>query len=290
MLWGGRRAPFTLLGGYLGAGKTTVVNHLVRHGGGRRLVVLVNDVGAVNVDADLIAEHDGATLSLTNGCVCCSIGDDLGRTLETIRELDEPPDHVLMELSGVAEPARVAPWAGTAGFRLDGIVIVADAEQLPEQLGREYVGDAVRAQLATADLVLLTKSDVGDPAAATDVIAATTLAPIVAASFGRVDPTIVFGLGAMVAPPAAAPGAPGAGHRTDVVDVGQPSVDELRSLVEGLGPDVVRAKGLVACRDADVAEVHVVGHRRTVRVRSDLSIDVAGRSLVVIRVAAPTPT
>ena len=287
MLWGGRRVPFTLLGGYLGAGKTTVVNHLVRHGGGRRLVVLVNDVGAVNVDADLIAAHDGATLSLTNGCVCCSIGGDLGRTLETIRELDEPPDHVLMELSGVAEPARVAPWASTAGFRLDGVVVVVDAEQLAEQVERDYVGDTVRAQLAAADLVVLNKSDVGDPVAATAVIAASTAAPIVPTSSGRVDPAIVLGIGATVAP-AASPGGPIEMHTTDVVDVGQPSLDELRSLVDRLGTDAVRAKGLVACRDADVAEVHVVGHRRTVRVRSDLAADVAGRTLVVIRVASPT--
>ena len=108
MLWSGRRAPVTLIGGYLGSGKTTVLNHLIRHADGRRLVVLVNDIGAVNVDAALVAEHDGDTMTLTNGCVCCSITDDLGLTLESIRQMPEPPDHVVMELSGVAEPARVA--------------------------------------------------------------------------------------------------------------------------------------------------------------------------------------
>ena len=67
MLWNGRRVAFTLLGGYLGAGKTTIINHVVRHAGGRRIVVLVNDLAAVGVDAALIADHDGTTLTLTNG-------------------------------------------------------------------------------------------------------------------------------------------------------------------------------------------------------------------------------
>ena len=111
------RPSHTLLAGYLGAGKTTVVNRVVAAAGGRRIVVLVNDVGAIDVDAALIAEHDGTTLSLTNGCVCCALADDFTETLELVRAMDTPPDHVLMELSGVAEPARVAPWANTAGFR-----------------------------------------------------------------------------------------------------------------------------------------------------------------------------
>lgn len=154
MLWDGRRVPFTLLGGYLGSGKTTLVNHALATSGGRRLVVLVNDLGAINIDVDLIAEHAGSTMSLTNGCVCCSIADDLGQTLEEIRAFTEPPDHILMELSGVAEPARVAPWAATTGYRLDGIVVTADAEQIDAQLTDELVGDSVRAQLVSADLVV----------------------------------------------------------------------------------------------------------------------------------------
>ena len=106
--------PFTLLGGYLGAGKTTLVNRLLATTD-RRLVVLVNDVGAINVDVALIASHDGETLTLSNGCVCCAIADDLGPALERVRELaagPNPPEQVIMELSGVAEPARVAPTDG----------------------------------------------------------------------------------------------------------------------------------------------------------------------------------
>ena len=286
MLWDGRRAPFTLIGGYLGAGKTTVVNHLVRHSTGRRLVVLVNDIGAVNVDADLIADHNGTTLSLTNGCVCCSIADDLGQTLEKIRELPEPPDHIVMELSGVAEPARVAPWASTAGFRLDGIVVVADAEQLVEQVERAYVGDTVRSQLTAADLVLLTKSDLAPPGPATQVIAGLTTAPVVSIIDGEFEPSLVFGLTAATdrTPPDA-----NADMRyvTDVIDVDSPSIDELRELVDGLDRSVLRAKGLLRCRGEEhPLEVHVVGRRRTIRSRQDLPIERSSTKLVVIRIGA----
>ena len=183
--WGhtpsGHRVPFTLLGGYLGAGKTTIVNHVVRNAGGRRLVVLVNDLAAVNVDAALIADHDGTTLSLSNGCVCCAIADDFAQTLEQIRAMPETPDHVLMELSGVGEPARVAPWASTAGFRLDGIVVVADADQIAELIEREYLGDTIAAQLRSADIVLLTKTDLAADAgaAARSLIGVRSRAPII---------------------------------------------------------------------------------------------------------------
>lgn len=291
MLWDGRRVPFTLLGGYLGAGKTTIVNHLLRTARGRRLVVLVNDVGAVNVDATLIADHDGETLTLTNGCVCCGIADDFGRTLEQIRELPEPPDHVLMELSGVAEPARVAPWANTAGFRLDGIVVAADADQIAEHIGRAYVGDTIRAQLAAADVVLLTKPDLAADggSSARRLIAATTSAPSLEVVSGVVDIEVVLGVVRDPSAPGDAP--PGAsdpeGHETSLLDIGDITTDELRGVVDGLGSDVVRAKGLVMCvDDAAPIEVQVVGRRRTIRRRPDLDRGRASGELVTISVPA----
>ena len=77
--------PLTVIGGYLGAGKTTLINQLLTGERGRRLGVLVNDFGDINIDVDLIAQHDGETLALTNGCVCCNIRDDLGAALESLR-------------------------------------------------------------------------------------------------------------------------------------------------------------------------------------------------------------
>jgi G3E family GTPase len=291
-LWDGRRAPFTLLGGYLGAGKTTIVNHVVRHAGGRRLVVLVNDVGTVNVDATLIADHDGTTLTLTNGCVCCAIADDFAVTLERLRGWPEPPDHVLMELSGVAEPARVAPWADTTGFRLDGVVVAVDAEQVVQLAGRPYVGGTILEQLRSADVVLLTKTDLAADggAAARDLVGCHTSAPVLVATDGRVDVEVVLGLGA------ADRGAPlvvAGEHRdvdayaTSVLDPGRPTRAELDELVRALPADVIRAKGLVDCSDDDApVEVHVVGTRRTLRRRRDLP---AGRATGIVVVAVRSP-
>lgn len=276
------RVPFTLLGGYLGAGKTTLLNRLLTATTGRRIVALVNDVGAVNVDAALVADHDGATLSLTNGCVCCALGDDVVTTLEQVRSMTPPPDHVVMELSGVGEPARLAPWANTTGFRLDGIVVLADADQIVELADRRYVGDTIRSQLGAADLVLLTKTDlVDDLEPARRLVTSLCHAPVHDAA--HVDPQIVFDVGGGPLPE------PTAGHvRHDVstVDTAGLTRPELDALVAGLGADVVRAKGLVRCSDVDhPVEVHVVGRRRSVRARPELMPEAAADVIVVVSVA-----
>ena len=288
-LWEGRRAPFTLLGGYLGAGKTTIVNHLVRATGGRRIVVLVNDVGAIDVDAALIAEHEGTTLSLTNGCVCCAIADDFTETLEFVRAMPEPPDHVLMELSGVAEPARVAPWADTAGFRLDGIVVAADADQLVALAARDYIGGTVGEQLRVADLVLLTKTDLcaDGGADARRFVAERSAAPIVEVVDGRVDVDIVLGLHRWAGVPD--PSVPEhTGYTTAIVEPGSPTRAELEQLVGELPADVVRAKGLVVCRDEPAPlEVQVVGRRRVVRRRPDLDAGRAGAIVTISPIVVP---
>lgn len=285
MLWDGCRVPFTLVGGYLGAGKTTIVNHLLRNAGARRLVVLVNDLGAVDVDALLVAEHDGETITLTNGCVCCAIADDFGRVLEQLRAAPEPPDHVVMELSGVGEPARVAPWANTAGFRLDGIVVAADADQITDMVDRRFVGETIREQLRTADVVLLTKTDLAADggAAARELVRATTEAPIVDAVRGVVDADVVLGIGHAGEPDAPArPTRPGHPVAT-TIELGDVTAAQLQALIDGLDPELLRAKGLVRCTDrAHPIEVHVVGRRRSVRERTDRSLDRASTQLVVI--------
>ena len=286
-LWNGVRVPFTLLGGYLGAGKTTIINHVLGNANGRRIVVLVNDIGTVGVDGALIVDHDGTTLSLTNGCVCCAIADDFARTLEQIRAMPEPPDQVLMELSGVGEPARVAPWAGTAGFRLDGIVVVVDADQIVELAARGYVGDTIGEQLRSADLVLLTKTDlaVDGGSAARSLVGRRTRAPIIDVRNGVVDVDVVLGVDrGDVGLPATSHHVDG--HDTAIVDVGSPTRVELEQLLAALPTDVVRAKGLVQCSDEEVpVEAQVVGSRRTVRRRPDLDMSRAANRLVTIRVS-----
>lgn len=282
--------PFTLVGGYLGAGKTTVVNRLLVESAGRRLVVLVNDVGEINVDARLVAEHDGETLELTNGCVCCSIADDLGPALERVRRLaagPAPPDQVVMELSGVAEPARVAPWAGTTGFRLDGIVVCADADQIVELAGRRFVGDTIRTQLATADLILLTKTDLADDGgeAAFTFLAGVGDAPVVDASTATVASWL--SVGGRTVPASTGTGPVEDAHGAATIEVAGLTLVELERVVDRLPDEVVRAKGLVRCADREhPVEVHVVGSRREFRERPDLSTALTVDVLVTVRASA----
>ncbi len=162
------RLPVVVVGGYLGAGKTTLINHLLRHAGGRRLAVLVNDFGSINIDADLIAadatntgvDSSANVLALTGGCLCCSFGDDLVGTLTALTRRTPPPDVALIELSGVAMPATVVRTARLAlGVELTATLVLADAEQVQAQAADLYVGDTVRQQLLDADWLLLNKAD-----------------------------------------------------------------------------------------------------------------------------------
>jgi hypothetical protein len=112
-----RTVPVTVVGGYLGAGKTTLVNHLLRHAEGRRLVVMVNDFGDTPIDAALIAARDGDTLALSNGCICCSMGGDLVAAFDTAIRLAQRADALVIEASGVAEPDRIADFRPISGLQ-----------------------------------------------------------------------------------------------------------------------------------------------------------------------------
>ena len=99
--------PILLVTGFLGAGKTTVVNHLLAHAEGRRIAAVVNDFGAINIDAELIAGASDGVVSLANGCICCSLEGDLLRTLATLLRRDPKPEYIVIETSGVADPADI---------------------------------------------------------------------------------------------------------------------------------------------------------------------------------------
>ena len=103
-----KRLPLTVIGGFLGAGKTTLLNRWLREANGQRLAVLVNDFGALNIDAELIAANTGETIALSNGCVCCQIGDDLSGALIRVLESADRFDAVVIEASGVSDPWRIA--------------------------------------------------------------------------------------------------------------------------------------------------------------------------------------
>lgn len=190
----------TVIGGYLGSGKTTLLNHVLRTADGR-VAVLVNDFGDVNIDADLVARHDGGTLELANGCICCSLVDGFAAALDSISGLSPRPERLLIEASGVADPASVAAYAHTPGFALDAVVVLADAESIRANANDKYVGEAVRGQLAAADLLVVNKIDLVEAGAIESVERwLADLAPgaaIVRAAHGVVAFEVLVGSGPM---------------------------------------------------------------------------------------------
>ena len=155
--------PLTIISGYLGAGKTSLVNHLLRHANGRRLMVMVNDFGELPIDAALIETRDGDTINLANGCVCCSMGGDLFDALVKVLDTTPRPDHLLIEASGVADPAKIANIArAEPDLRLDAIVSLVDAGNFEQLLNNPLIGQTLAHQVKISDIIVLNKLDLAD--------------------------------------------------------------------------------------------------------------------------------
>lgn len=155
--------PVTILTGFLGAGKTTLLNRILTGNHGLRVAVLVNDFGSINVDADLVVGVEDDVMSLANGCVCCSIRDDLIETVEQVLAREEKPEYIILEASGVSDPSSIAMTFTDQKFRhmvrLDSIMCLVDAEQIfsaPEQMELKL------RQIAFSDMVILNKVDLVD--------------------------------------------------------------------------------------------------------------------------------
>lgn len=224
------KIPVTIVTGFLGAGKTTLISHLIRNAGGRRLAVVVNEFGTLGVDGDILkscaipdcpAEN---IVELANGCICCTVADDFVPTVEALLALDPRPDHILIETSGLALPKpllKAFDWpAIRSRITVDGVIALADAEAVAAGRFAPDVAalDAQRAadpsidhetplsevfedQLACADVVLLTKADLAGPdgiAAARAAIAAEAPRPlpVIEITDGAIDPRVILGLGA----------------------------------------------------------------------------------------------
>ncbi|MFK8080789.1 MAG: GTP-binding protein [Granulosicoccus sp.] len=189
--------PVTIISGYLGSGKTTLVNHLLRHANGVRLAVLVNDFGELPIDADLIEAQEGDVISLSGGCVCCSYGDDLSLSLQKLQFQAPLPDHVFIEASGVALPGAIGRSLSLQrAYSLQGIVVLADATSVQDTASEKYIGDTLQRQLIDADLIVLNKLDLSS--ASQSALVKQWLsenyphAPVIGTQFSTVDPDILF--------------------------------------------------------------------------------------------------
>jgi G3E family GTPase len=157
-----QKIPVSLVAGFLGSGKTTLLNRIIHQQQGLKIGVLVNDFGEVNIDAQLISNIDGETISLSNGCICCTIRDDLVAAVVQMTERQPAPDYIVIETSGVSEPnaaamSLVMSTTLAARTQLDAIITVVDADQVQELEGndRHLAVDQIR----VADIAVINKTD-----------------------------------------------------------------------------------------------------------------------------------
>lgn len=224
------KIPVTVITGFLGAGKTTLIRHLMLNPQGRRLAILVNEFGTVGVDGDILKScADEACpaeniVELANGCICCTVADDFIPTIEALMALPQRPDHILIETSGLALPKpllKAFDWpAIRSRITVDGVVALADAEAVAagrfapdpvavdaqraadDSLDHETpLSEVFEDQIACADIILLTKADLAGEeglAAARAVIEAETprRLPIIHVTDGSIDPRVILGLNA----------------------------------------------------------------------------------------------
>ncbi len=154
------KIPVTVLTGYLGSGKTTVLNHVLTRQHGKHIAVIINEFGEVGIDGQLVVSSDEDVVELNNGCICCTVRGDLIRTIDGLMSSGKAFDHVMIETTGLADPAPiiqsfVLEEALTTRLQLDAIVTVVDSRHIMAQLA----GEQAREQVAFADVILLNKTD-----------------------------------------------------------------------------------------------------------------------------------
>ncbi|MFK7882537.1 cobalamin biosynthesis protein CobW [Roseobacter sp.] len=222
------KLPVTVITGFLGSGKTTLIRQLMQNPGGKRLAIVVNEFGDVGVDGDILKScaipdcPEENIMELANGCICCTVADDFIPTIEALMALEPRPDHILIETSGLALPKpllKAFDWPDIRSkITVDGVIALADAEAVAAGRFAPNVAavDAQRAaddsidhetplsevfedQISCADLILLTKPDLAGPdgvAKAKAIIEAEAPRPlpVVEVAEGVVDPRIILGL------------------------------------------------------------------------------------------------
>jgi len=191
--------PVTILAGFLGSGKTTLLNRILHADHGLRMVVLVNDVGEVNIDTQLIdGDQASDMISLPNGCICCTLFGNLVEVLLKLTRLAEPPEHILIEASGVSQPHQISDILTVTDLkehlRLDGIITLVDAENVRKL---SQVVMFIEGQLADADIIILNKLDLIEPDSVDELMAwireSAPGARIIPATYADVPLEFVFG-------------------------------------------------------------------------------------------------
>ncbi len=189
--------PVTIVGGFLGSGKTSLLNHILTRTTGKRVAVLVNDFGAINVDAKLIVSVEGETVSMMNGCVCCTIRDDLLIEVERLLASENPPEHIVIETSGVSRPVSVAETfinPSVQSFVDVRIIVVLDAILAFDEQAEYH--DLAIDHIRLADLVVINKTDLVTPQQLSDlkqkVESIAGLSRIWETSFGEVPLGLIF--------------------------------------------------------------------------------------------------
>mmetsp|Transcript_15433 Transcript_15433/g.50733 ORF Transcript_15433/g.50733 Transcript_15433/m.50733 type:complete len:347 (+) Transcript_15433:35-1075(+) len=175
-----KKIPVTIVTGFLGAGKTTLVNKILRGDHGMKIAVIENEFGEVNIDQALVADNMEVkedVVTMDNGCVCCTVRGDLVQALEQLLEREKKFDHVLIELTGLADPAPVAFTFFLNSeigehYRIDSILCLADSKHIKQHLEEVKADDAVNEaiqQVAFADRILLNKVDLVKPEELADI-------------------------------------------------------------------------------------------------------------------------
>lgn len=265
-----RQIPATIIAGYLGAGKTTLVNHLLRNSGGRRFAVLVNEFGELAIDADLIESDEGDMLSLSGGCICCSYGSDLMDALIKLSDRAADLDGLLIEASGVALPGGiVSALSLLPDYRADAVVVLVDAETVVDKGQDRYLADTIRRQLDDADVVAINKCDLVDAEALAQVLswleAAAPEARFISVERAQVPLDVLLG-----ARPDAVLADSGHGHihtevdgftTIKVIPDGAVDAGALASALVAPALGVVRAKGFVRDAEGTMRTLQIVGRR-----------------------------
>ncbi len=196
------RIPATILTGFLGSGKTTLLNHILAANPGLRIAIIVNELGEIGIDGGLIEQTDpNDIVELTAGCICCTIRGDLLNGLRRILQRDDPPEYLIIETTGIADPLPVAQTFFIPGLtqivRLDGIVTLVDADQIRAQI---RMSEMVALQIEYANIILLNKIDLVSPDDLATVVEGlrklNPYAPFLQTDHGKVDLRLLLDVGA----------------------------------------------------------------------------------------------